>query len=94
MTWAELIREYYKLCMKSNCALNLSLNTSEPGAHYICIEAHEKESRCKTIIGYVGLATGGIEGRMVSYDNYKDPDDVIEYKIEKAINLVRGEYNE
>lgn len=39
MTWAQLIREYYKLCIKSGCALDLSLDDLEPGAHYIFVTA-------------------------------------------------------
>ena len=90
MTWAELIREYYKLCIESECALELSLNDVEPGAHYIFITAHQNNKYHKGIIGYVGLGIGGIEGRMMSYGNYKDPDIVIESNIKELIDSVKG----
>ena len=64
MTWAQLIREYYKLCIESGCALDLSLDDLEPGA-------------------------SGAEKRMMSYDNYKDPDMVIESNIKQLIDSVK-----
>ena len=89
MTWAQLIREYYKLCIESGCALNLSLDDLEPGAHYISITAHQNNKYYKQIIGYIGLGGSDVEGRMLSYDNYKDPDTVIEYNIKQMIDLVQ-----
>lgn len=87
MTWAELIREYYKLCMESGCAIDLGIE-SEPGAHFIWVKAHRQNHFNKQIIGYVGLGTGGVEGRMISYDNYKYPDLVIEQKIKDIVNEI------
>lgn len=87
MTWAELIREYYKLCMESGCAIDLGLE-SEPGAHFIWAKAHRQNYFNKQIIGYVGLGMGNVEGRMISYDDYKDPDLVIEQKIKDMVTEI------
>lgn len=81
MTWAELIREYYKKCIETGCAIDLSLDLSEPGAQYIFATAHSNNYRyCnRKIIGYIG-GSG-----MVSYDIYKDPDEVIEQNMEELV---------
>ena len=89
MTWAQLIREYYKLCIESGCALDLSLDDYEPGAHYIFVTAHQNHTYHKGIIGYVGLGGDGVEGRLMSYDFYKDPDAAIEAHIEYLIDSVK-----
>ena len=89
MTWAKLIREYYRLCMESGCAIDLMLDTSEAGAHYIFATAHNGKCRNSKIIGYVGLGVNGVEGRMMSYDDYKDADTVVNLKIEQMVSEVR-----
>ena len=90
MTWAQLIREYYKLCIESGCAVDLNLDDLEPGAHYILVTAHQNHKYHKGIIGYVGLGFSGVEGRLMSYDNYKDPDTAIESNIKYLIDSVKG----
>jgi len=95
MTWAQLIREYYKLCIESGCAVDLNLDDLEPGAHYILVTAHQNHKYHKGIIGYVGLGFSGVEGRLMSYDNYKDPDTAIESNIKYLIDSVKeNETNE
>ena len=79
MTWAELIREYYKKCMETGCAVDLSLDLSEPGAQYIFATAHTNDYHNRKIIGYIG-GSG-----MVSYDIYKDPDEVVEQNMGELV---------